>query len=172
MKKVSLVIPVYNSEKSLSWLISGLIQVLSRAKKNQTEIILVNDGSRDHSDSVCKSLLKRYSNIKYISLSKNFGQHNAILTGMRFTRGDYVLVMDDDLQTPPEAVPLLIEEIEKTSADVVFAKYQSTKDFFFRKLASKINQLTNIALNSQVIEIDTTSFFIIKKFLVREIIKY
>lgn len=165
---ISIIIPVYNSEKSIEILISKLLKILNNF---EFEIILVNDGSKDNSLIICKKISNTNENIKLINLSKNFGQHNAIIAGFNYISGDLVVVLDDDLQTPPEAIPHLMEKIKK-GYDVVFANYKYKSHSIFKNLGSKLNDVTiNLLLNKPK-DIKITSFFIIKKFLVKEIIKY
>src|SRR5262249_7770999 len=104
---VSIVIPVYNGARTVGPLVQRLLDLLS---VQQLQIVLVNDSSPDDSDEVCRSLHKRYPEaITYVQLAKNFGEHNAVMAGLRHARGDYVVVMDDDFQNPPEEVNRLID---------------------------------------------------------------
>src|SRR5258706_7967701 len=98
---LSVVIPVYNSEQSLMLLIQRLSQVLPTLAATY-EVILVNDGSRDKSWSVISSLVSQYSFVWGINMMRNYGQHNALLCGIRQAEGDVIVTMDDDLQHPPE----------------------------------------------------------------------
>lgn len=116
--KYSIVIPVYNSEKTLDKLVERIEKSLVAISTN-FEIILVNDGSKDHSWSVIEKLSRKKPWIVGVNLSRNFGQHNAILCGIRIAQYEYILTMDDDLQHPPEEMGKLITELHK-GYDVVY----------------------------------------------------
>lgn len=115
---ISVVIPVYNSADTLDQLIDRLIQSLSEMTGN-FEILLVNDGSKDQSWEKIESLSKANPNITGINLMRNYGQHNALLCGIRESSKEYIITMDDDLQHPPEEMHKLFLEIEK-GFDVVY----------------------------------------------------
>ena len=117
---ISIIIPVYNSESTIKIVVEDIKEILSN--KSNFEVTLVNDGSKDNSCKKCRELSRKYSFVKFINLSKNFSQHNVILAGLHFVKGNYIMFMDDDLQTPPEAIPKLINKIEE-GYDVVYANY-------------------------------------------------
>jgi glycosyltransferase involved in cell wall biosynthesis len=117
----SIVIPVFNSEKTLEELVHRILSTMHPITEN-FQIVLVDDCSYDTSWEVLKSLHQQDNRIKIIHLQKNFGQHNAILCGLNFATGEYVITMDDDLQNPPEEIPLLINKI-KTGFFVVYGRY-------------------------------------------------
>ena len=117
-EKISVVIPVYNSEKILPELISRLQSVLP-AISLSNEILLINDGSSDKSWSTITKIARKYKNVRGINLMRNYGQHNALLCGLRNASGDYIVTMDDDLQHPPEEIHKLIEELQN-GYDVVY----------------------------------------------------
>lgn len=120
--RLSIVIPVYNAEKTIETVCTSLI-ALYRAKYG-LQIILVNDGSRDASDMRCRHLQTAYPElITYIKLAKNFSEHNAVMAGLNEAIGDYCVVMDDDLQNPPEEIGRLVEEAQK-GYDIVYARYE------------------------------------------------
>jgi len=114
----SIVIPVYNSEKTLDELVERIEKSLNAISVN-FEIILVNDGSKDNSWSVIEQLSHKNPWVVGVNLSRNFGQHNAILCGIRTAQYRYILTMDDDLQHPPEEMKKLITELQK-GYDVVY----------------------------------------------------
>jgi len=167
--KISIIIPVYNSESTIKIVVEDIKETLSN--KSNFEIVLVNDGSKDNSYKKCKELARKYSFIKFINLSKNFGQHNAILAGLHFVKGNYIIFMDDDLQTPPEEIPRLINKI-KEGYDVVYANYYYKYHSKLRNIGSWINNvMTNILLKKPK-NLKITSYFIIKKYLIDEILNY
>lgn len=170
MLKLSIVIPVYNAEKSIEILCKRLIELYS--SKFNLEIVLVNDFSTDSSDQACKRLNAEYSaNITYIRLSRNFGEHNAVMAGLNYATGDYCVIMDDDMQNPPEEVAKLVDGIIK-GYDVVYSRYESKKHNIFRNLGSMFNGwLANILLKKPA-DLYLSSFKSINRFLMDEIVKY
>lgn len=108
MSKYSIVIPLYNSSKILPDLYKRVLEVMESLKV-EFELILVNDASSDNSWEVMKLLREKDKRVKIISFTRNFGQHPALLCGMKYASGDYVITMDDDLQHPPEEIPKLIK---------------------------------------------------------------
>ena len=171
MKKISIAIPVYNSEDTINNLIEKLIENISSIYN--LEIILVNDNSKDNSENVCLSLYKKYPTIvKYYSLSKNVGEHNTVMAALNQSTGDYVIIMDDDFQNPVSEVIKLIDFISNNSYDVVYTYYSHKKHSFFRNLGSKFNdKMANIMLKKPK-KLYLSSFKGINKFLTNEIIKY
>ncbi len=145
--EISVVIPIYNEEENILELHERLTSVLKgffRDEKNSVEsyeIIMVDDGSSDHSWKLIKDLHNKDKRIKGISFSRNFGHHAAILSGLDFTRGKYTVLMDGDLQDPPEEIPKLINEA-KNGYDIVqgISLERHSKPFhdFFSKLFHKL----------------------------------
>jgi len=141
--KLSVVIPVFNGESALGELVQRLHSVLQVCPLDY-ELILVNDGSWDKSwDVVCR-LVRQHGWIHGINLMRNYGQHNALLCGIRAATGEVVITMDDDLQHPPEVIPDLLATLAK-GYDVVYGVPAEEQHGFFRDVASKI---TKIALQS------------------------
>ena len=168
-KTISIVIPVYNSEKTIGTLVEQLQSILNG--KYKFDIILINDGSQDRSFDVLKDISIRYDNIKVLDLSRNFGQHNAIMAGFNYADGDYVVTMDDDLQHPPEEILKLIKEIEN-GHDVVYGQYVVKQHSFFKNFGSEVNNVMANILIKKPKEIRFTSFRIIKSYVISEIQKY
>ena len=117
----SVIIPVYNSSTVLKELVTGITDVFSEMNSS-FEILLIDDCSPDNSWEVLKELRLNDSKIKIIHLQKNFGQHNAILCGLKHASGEYIITMDDDFQHPPEEIPKLIKKIGE-GYSVVYGKY-------------------------------------------------
>jgi len=132
----SVVIPVFNAERTLDELTDRLKAVLQKLGQ-EFEIIFIDDNSSDKSWEVLRSLRSEDSRIRCFQLTRNFGQQNATMCGMRLARGRIVITCDDDLQNPPEAVPALIGELEK-GYDAVFGVYETKKHSVFRRLGSWI----------------------------------
>lgn len=170
MKTLSIVIPVFNSEKTIGHLCSTLIGLYSRTYR--LEIVLVNDGSKDSSDAVCRSLHADHGDtITYVKLAKNFGEHNAVMAGLNHATGEYCIVMDDDFQNPPAEVGKLVEEISK-GYDVVYAQYDEKRDAWHRNLGSWFNdRMAGIVLDKPR-DLYLSSFKILNRFLVKELVKH
>lgn len=170
MVTLSIVIPVYNGEKTVEPLCTSLVYLYG--KRYRLQIILVNDGSKDGSDDRCRSLQAAYPEIiQYIKLSRNFGEHNAVMAGLNQVTGDYCVVMDDDLQNPPEEVGRLVAEAQK-GYDVVYARYEDKKDSLFRNMGSVFNDKIATALLKKPSSLYLSSFKILNRFLYKEVIKY
>jgi undecaprenyl-phosphate 4-deoxy-4-formamido-L-arabinose transferase len=133
---ISLVIPVFNEEGNLPALMSRIRQAMS-ALKRPWEIILVDDGSRDRSLEVLKGFTV-HPEVRVVELTKNYGQHAAILAGFSIVRGGIVVTLDADLQNPPEEIPRLIATMEEGGFDVVGTIRRRRKDSLFRIVPSRI----------------------------------
>ncbi len=142
-RTVSVVVPVYNSQDSLRELVRRLAPALQHAT-SAFEVILVNDGSRDRSWQVITDLCRTDSRIHGLDLMRNYGQHNAVLCGVRAARYDTVVTIDDDLQNPPEEIVKLLDSLDD-SCDVVYGTPAVEAHGLWRDLASRI---TKIALQS------------------------
>lgn len=142
---LSVVVPVYNSEGSLRGLVEALEPVLRR-EAAQFELLLVNDGSRDASWDVVQDLARAHPWVRGFDMLRNYGQHNALLCGIRAARFEVVATMDDDLQHPPEELPKLLAKLEE-GFDVVYGPPQQETHGFLRDLAS---QMTKLALQKSM----------------------
>jgi glycosyltransferase involved in cell wall biosynthesis len=140
---ISVIVPVYNSERSLPLLVQRLHPVL-KSLELPYELILVDDGSRDNSWAVVQQLAGQHQWITGLNLMRNYGQHNAVLCGIRTARFDLAVTMDDDLQNPPEEIPRLLAQLAK-GYDVVYGTPQTEQHGLWRDMASKI---TKMALQS------------------------
>jgi glycosyltransferase involved in cell wall biosynthesis len=170
MTTLSVVIPVYNAEKTIESLCKELISLYPTAYR--LEIVLVDDCSRDNSHRICLQLHRTYPEIiTYLRLSRNFGEHSAVMAGLNHVHGDYCVIMDDDFQNPPEEVGRLMAEAEK-GYDVVYSSYPAKKDNLFRNFGSHFNnRIANYVLNKPT-DLYLSSFKVINRFLVQEVIKY
>jgi len=135
---LSVVIPVYNSAESLPDLIRELGGVLPSLARD-FEIILVNDGSRDSSWSVLQALRAQHPYVRGIDLLRNYGQHNALLCGIRMARHEIIVTMDDDLQHPPHEIARLLQKL-KEGADVVYGTPSQQQHGVWRDLASVVTK--------------------------------
>lgn len=168
--KISIIIPIYDGARTIAGLVDELVNSLTR---NELEIILVNDGSRDNSHEICISIFKKYNNIvKYISLARNFGEHNAVLAGLNSAAGVYAVIIDDDFQNPPEEIQRLIEEAVAGQYDVVYSYYDKKCHSWFRNLGSRFNNFIASYLLDKPKDLYLSSFKCLNRFIVEEIIKY
>lgn len=133
---ISLVIPVYNEEKNLSALMERIVPVMA-AMDRPYEIILIDDGSRDRSLEILMGFTESPA-VRVVELTRNYGQHAAILAGFSIVRGEIVVTLDADLQNPPEEIPRLVAAMEEGGFDVVGTIRRGRKDSLFRIMPSKI----------------------------------
>jgi glycosyltransferase involved in cell wall biosynthesis len=166
--EISVVVPVYNSEKTLNELNGRLRVVLGEQLKKTFEVIFVDDHSTDNSWAILEELQRIDPRVKIIRLIRNFGQHNATICGFRHCSGEYVITMDDDLQHPPEEIPKLINKIEDGN-NVVFGVFAHKKHNMFRNLGSGlINYLQNRILGKPK-QLYFTSFRVLRRKVVEQI---
>lgn len=167
---VCIVIPVYNSESSIEPLCIALIDTLQT--RWSVKIVLVDDASIDRSLDACKRLQARHpSIIEVIELSRNFGEHNAVMAGLNYADGDYCVIMDDDMQNPPTEVSALLEEIGK-GFDVVYVRYQEKQHTFFRNLGSRIHNWAATRALGKPKDLYLSSFKVMSRFLVDQVVRY
>ena len=132
---LSVVIPVYRGAGT----IGRLVAALSRLQpEGGLEIVLVNDGSPDNSDEVCRALVREAAvPITYVEHARNYGEHNAVMTGLRHARGAFIVTMDDDLQNPPEEVLRLYDHARLHDWDVVYGHYVAKRHSAWRNWGSR-----------------------------------
>jgi len=169
MELISLVIPVYNSEKLLPLLVDEIERELVGYN---FQVVFINDSSRDNSLSVLKDLARTRSNIIVLDLTRNFGQHNAIMAGMKFAQGDALVLMDDDLQHPPSEIRKLLSEMKKNDYDVVYGNYVVKKHNVFRNWGSKLNDRMATLLMKKPNKLYFCSFKAMRSFIAKEILHY
>jgi len=168
--EISVVIPVYNSEDCLDELVKRLTNILDNLGKTY-EIVLVNDCSPDNSWEKITELCEVYDGLKGINLRKNFGQDSALMTGLNYSSGESVIIMDDDLQHNPEDIPTLLSGLEK-GYDVCYANFNSKKQSWFKNFGSWFNgKVANVVIKKPK-EIYLSPYKAIKREVVDEIIKY
>jgi len=141
-RTLSIVVPVYNSDEALPKLIDRLEPILAE-NSDEYEVILVDDCSQTDAWSVIESLAAQHDWVKGIRLMRNYGQHNALLCGIREAQHEIIVTLDDDLQNPPEEIPKLLEGLT-TGVDVVYGTPLKEQHGFWRDMASRI---TKIALS-------------------------
>src|SRR5246127_3401820 len=167
---LSIVIPVFNGADSIADLVRAL-ENLSIVGGH--EIVLVNDGSADDSLAVCHALIdKARVPMTIVSLSRNYGEHNAVMAGLRYASGAHVITMDDDLQNPPEEVQRLLAFAQGNGKEVVYTYYEDKQHSFWRNLGSRFtNYVADFVLDKPG-GLYLSSFRCISAFVVREITRY
>lgn len=172
VKKLSIVIGLYNSAKTINKVIDEIFDVFRDCKEFDVELVLVNDCGPDNVLDVVKERAMNDGRIKVIALAKNSGQTNAVMVGYRYATGDYIVEMDDDFQMPATFIIPMIRELEDNNYDVVFAKYPDKKESKFRILGSKVNSKMTELMIDKPKDIEINSFFVMRKFVRDEIIRY
>ncbi len=170
-KKISFVIPCYRSEKTVLIVVDEIEQTMQQRDELQYEIILVNDGSPDDVWNVIAKRAGEDFHVIGINLSKNFGQHSALMAGYNQCTGDYVVSLDDDGQTPACAVFDLIDELEK-GYDVVYASYPETHQNWFRRWGSDFAKKMSDYMFDIKDDRKGSSYFVCRKYIIDEMIQY
>ncbi len=190
--KLSFVIPCYRSANTIETVVQEIHDTVaarnaainaaatspentappaSNDKTFDYEIVLVNDCSPDNVWQVIKDLAAKDAHIKGICLAKNFGQHSALMAGYGQATGDYVISLDDDGQTPASETFKLVDKLED-GYDVVYGYYKHSRQHLFRRFGTWVNKKMAEAIIGQPKTLHTTSFFIMRKFIVDEIVRY
>jgi undecaprenyl-phosphate 4-deoxy-4-formamido-L-arabinose transferase len=167
---LSVVVPVYNGARTVGALVDALAGLVIPGGH---EIVLVNDGSPDDSETVCRALERRTDvPVTFVNLSRNFGEHNAVMAGLAFARGDYVITMDDDLQNPPEEVARLVAYARDQKLDVVYTRYRTKQHALWRNLGSRFaNWVANLVLEKPK-DLYLSSFRCVSAFVVENVLRY
>ena len=171
MSTVSFVIPCYRSEKTLSGVVDEIESTMDEIGKYGYEIVLVNDSSPDNTWDTIRSLVKENNNITGINFSKNFGQHGALMAGLRETKGDYVVCLDDDGQTPADEVGKLLSALDE-GADAVYARYAHKKHSLFRNFGTFMNEKMAQHLLGKPKDLFVSSYFAVRRFVVEDMVRY
>lgn len=163
MKRISVVVPMYNEEEVATICYDRLTQVLVKLDKYDYEIVFVNDGSKDKTFEILEVIAKKDKNVKIISFSRNFGHQAAVTAGMRQAMGDVVVIIDADMQDPPEVIPDMLKHWEDGN-DVVYAvrKARSGETKFKLFTAKAFYRLLN-KMSEVSIPMDTGDFRLIDK---------
>lgn len=168
---ISFVIPCYRSQATLPSVIREIQETMEGLRQYTYEVVLVNDCSPDDTFETIRELCRENANITGINLAKNFGQHSALMAGFHQIKGDIVVCLDDDGQTPAGEVGKLLEGIEK-GADVVYAKYAHKHHSGFRNWGSHVNELMTRVMLGKPKDLYVSSYFAARRFVVDEMIKY
>ena len=172
IKKISVVIPCYYSEKSLPIIVNDTVATIEDDGRYDYEIILINDGSKDGTWSVIKELANNNQKVIGINLSKNFGQHAALLAGYRAVTGDIILGVDDDGEHDPKEMFKLIDKLEE-GYDYVAADYTDVhkKASVFRNFGTWLNELMAKTLIELPSNVTFSSYYVERRFVTDEIAK-
>ncbi len=167
---LSIVIPVYNGARSVGDLVNALAGL---EVPGGHEIVLVNDNSPDDSLEVCRALIRRTRiPVTLVDLARNYGEHNAVMAGLRQARGSHVITMDDDLQNPPGEVLRLLRHAQATGSDVVYAKPIEKQHAGWRNLGSRFtNRVADYVLDKPK-GLYLSSFRCISAFAVSQAVAY
>lgn len=158
MKKITILIPAYNEEESLPILYERVSKLMNDMKNYEFELLFVNDGSKDNTLNLIKELRKKDNRVCYVNFSRNFGKEIAMIAGLDYATGDSVIIMDADLQDPPELIPQMVELWEQ-GYDDVYAKRKSRKgETWLKKFTSKMYYKVLQSLTKVEIQKDTGDF--------------
>ena len=172
MKLISIVIPCYNSQATIRKVVEMVMEEFKKMEQYECEFVLVNDGSpKDDTYGEIQRLVEDYANVKGVNLLRNFGQHNALMAALHYTSGDYILGMDDDMQTHPSQISKLIHKMEE-GFDLVYGCYPKKKNSFLKNLSSKINEVSSRILLGRPKNIVSSNFWMITRQVRDEVIKY
>jgi undecaprenyl-phosphate 4-deoxy-4-formamido-L-arabinose transferase len=170
--RLSVVVPVYRSATILPQLVEQIYAEMNNENLSDNfELLLVNDASPDNSWQVIRSLANTHPFIKGVSLRRNFGQHNAIMAGLNHISGEFVVLMDDDLQHPPRAIGDMLRALEE-GYDVCYTKYRNRRHAAWKKLGSKFNNWVATHLLGKPKGLYLSSFKAMRREVAQEIIKY
>ena len=179
IRKLSVVIPVFRGASTIGPLVERLEAELQRnnrgadqlQKERELEIVLVNDGSPDNSGAVCRALASSRPHVRFIDLSRNFGEHNAVMAGLNHCSGDAAVILDDDFQNPPGEVCKLVDKLAE-GFDVVWSRYEVKRHGWFRNLGSRFNDRVATLMLGKPRGLYLSSFKAISRFVIDEVVRY
>ena len=171
--KYSIIIPCYNSSHTIRDVVELTSKTMNDLGCTPFEMILVNDFSPDNgaTSEVLISLSEEYDNVTAVELARNAGQHNAIMAGMHYAEGEYIILMDDDGQTHPSQLPALLEKFDE-GFDVIYGYYPDKKHSAFRNFGSWVNYTTVRILIGKPKDLRTSSYCLMRKYVRDSIIQY
>ena len=168
---VSVVIPCYYSQNTIQKVVSLTREQLVGAGYDY-EFVLVNDGSTDETFERIQQLCAEDTRIVGVDCAKNKGQHNALMAGLKLTRGDYILLMDDDMQTHPSQALKLLRCLEESGKDVVFAEWPEHKEAAWRQLGSRFQAWTVCALTGRPKGIYSSNYLVMRRHVREAVVCY
>lgn len=171
--RYSVVIPCYKSAKSIGQVVTDTIEEFKKLAIEDFEFVLVNDCSPDNGATIQRlyELAEAYPFVRVVNLGKNAGQHNATMAGLNYATGDFIISMDDDLQTHPSQIAALKAKIDQ-GYDLVYGYYEQKKETGFRRLGSALNHWTVCTLLGKPKWLKTSSFWIIRRYVRDHAIRY
>ncbi len=149
---ISIVVPVFNEQAALPYFFKELLSVTDSMAEQEFEFLFVNDGSADRSLEIIKTLAEKDKRVKYVSFSRNFGKEAAIYAGLKYSKGDFVAIMDADLQDPPSLLPEMLKEAVDGKYDSVATRRVNRKgeppirSFFARRFYKLMNKISDTEL--------------------------
>lgn len=167
---ISVVIPVYNAEDTIGELVQAVVEAFDG--HGELQVVLVNDFSRDRSHEICAGLAAERPGVVYVRLGRNFGEHNAVMAGLRFAEGRHVVVMDDDFQNAPADAVRLVEAARSEGHDVVYSAYPEKRHSPFRNLGSRFNDRIATWLLRKPKDLYLSSFKCMDQWVVRQVTRY
>ncbi|GEO78087.1 family 2 glycosyl transferase [Companilactobacillus mindensis DSM 14500] len=167
---ISIVLPVFNEEAGIQATIDTLLNYIEQQEESY-ELIFVDDGSKDKSVAIINQAIAQHSNIKLVEFSRNFGHQLAITAGLEYTKGDAVVVMDADLQDPPEVIPQMIEKWHEGYEIVYGKRMQRDGETFFKKFTAKMFYRTFRKLATIDMPLDTGDFRLMDRKAVNQLMK-
>lgn len=168
---VSVVIPCYNSEHTIEKVVDLCMEAFAQWEGYECEMVLVNDYSKDKTFEAITRAAKKYPNVIGVNLAKNFGQHAAIMAGLHYVHGDYVVGMDDDLQNQPYQIKQFLDKVEE-GYDVVFGCFKKRKFSAFKNFTGAVSQFLLFHLVDRPKDIELSSFWLARRYVIDEIKKY
>lgn len=169
--KISIVIPCYNSQATIAKVVEMVMAEFDKMDNYTCEFVLVNDCSGDNTYAEIHKLGEKYPCVKGINLLRNFGQHNALMAAMHYTTGDYILGMDDDMQTHPSQIYKLVQKMEE-GYDLVYGTYPKKKNNSLKNISSKLNEVSSRILLGRPKDIVSSNFWMITRQVRDEVVKY
>ncbi|MCR5636483.1 MAG: glycosyltransferase family 2 protein [Clostridiales bacterium] len=152
MKKISVIVPCYNEQEALPFFYKEITRIADMMYENEFEFLFVNDGSKDNTLNILRDLSKKDSRVRYISFSRNFGKEAGMYAGLENSTGDYVAIMDADMQDPPEMLPEMLKALEQEGYDCAATRRTNRKgeppirSFFARCFYRLINKMTTVEI--------------------------
>ena len=166
MARYSVVIPCYKSAKTIEKVVTLTVEEFDRLGFDDFEFVLVNDCSPDNGETigVLYQMAEKWPYVKVVNLGKNAGQHNATMAGLHYATGDYIISMDDDMQTHPSQIIRLKEKLDE-GYDIVYGYYPEKKESLFRRMGSALNHFTVRALIHKPKWLKTSSYLMIRRYV-------
>jgi len=173
METLSVIVPCYNEEAVINESYRRLRTVLDGITTLQSEIIFINDGSKDRTSEMLSSIAANDKQVKVLHFSRNFGHQPAVTAGIHYCTSDLAIIIDADLQDPPELIPQLIETLKREQANVVFCVRDERKgESFFKKITARVFYRTMNYLSEVAFPLDTGDFRLIDRKIMDEFKKF